>query len=46
MRFFRYVTNFEKQSAISYLKMSHIHNFFAFGSKKHDFKFLRQKNLL
>ena len=46
MHFFRYVSSFEKQSAISYLKMSHIHNFFVFGSKKHDLKFLRQKNLL
>ena len=34
MHFFRYASKFEKQSAISYLKIFHIHNSFGFGSRK------------
>jgi len=35
MRFFGYVTDFEKQSTISHIKMFHNYNFYPLGSKKH-----------
>ena len=46
MRFFGYVTNFEKQSTISHLKMFHIHNFYGFGSKKTSFKIFSKRKFI